>query len=378
MLEREPPSQAHVAAYSHLANAEFLAGSYAGGIAAADRAQAFAERLGLPKPARALSYRGICRVYLGDQDGLAETERALAMLIESGASRDASAAQNNLALARYATDGPARSLAGFEETIAFCQERGLVEGAMHAEANCPGLEAELGRTTEAIAHAARLAAEAAERGDDNSLVEVRAVELATSLAVGKLENARTRAELLAEMARASGAADSLVLGLAPAAAAAAAEAPEQTATLLNEVVEAEGARETTYYARQLPTTVRTALAIKHPELARRLTDGLNVRYPLDRCARCAARAALAEYHHDYSQAAQLYAEAAQRWKQFGHLPEHAHALLGQGRCLVALAADANEPLQHARELFTSLGYEPARAETEALLKQTTATSSSTS
>jgi hypothetical protein len=249
---------------------------------------------------------------------------------------------------------------------------------MHAEANCPGLEAELGRTTEAIAHAARLAAEAAERGDDNSLVEVRAVELATSLAVGKLENARTRAELLAEMARASGAADSLVLGLAPAAAAAAAEAPEQTATLLNEVVEAEGARETTYYARQLPSTVRTALAIKHPELARRLTDGLNVRYPLDRCARCAARAALAEYHHDYSQAAQLYAEAAQRWKQFGHLPEHAHALLGQGRCLVALAADANEPLQHARELFTSLGYEPARAETEALLKQTTATSSSTS
>jgi hypothetical protein len=123
--------------------------------------------------------------------------------------------------------------------------------------------------------------------------------------------------------------------------------------------------------------VRTALAVGDGELAKRLADGLDARYPLDEHARSAARAELAEYDGELSKAARLYAEAAQGWRQFGNLPECAHALLGQGRCLVALETDANEPLEQARTLFATLRYEPARADTEALLNreqgQTTST-----
>ena len=39
---------------------------------------------------------------------------------------------------------------------------------------------------------------------------------------------------------------------------------------------------------------------------------------------------------DHADAAALYGEAAARWQQFGNVPEHAYALLGQGRCLLAL------------------------------------------
>jgi hypothetical protein len=55
----------------------------------------------------------------------------------------------------------------------------------------------------------------------------------------------------------------------------------------------------------------------------------------------------------------------------------AQALLGQGRCLVAIGrpAEASVPLQQARDVFTELGAKPAVAETDALLERATALSS---
>jgi hypothetical protein len=59
------------------------------------------------------------------------------------------------------------------------------------------------------------------------------------------------------------------------------------------------------------------------------------------------------------------------------VPEWAYALLGQGRCLCALGSpEAAEPLREARELFASMGYKSARAETDALLEQATASAAS--
>jgi hypothetical protein len=49
--------------------------------------------------------------------------------------------------------------------------------------------------------------------------------------------------------------------------------------------------------------------------------------------------------------------------------EEAHALLGEGRCLMALdrAPEAEPVLRQAREIFERLGAKPALAETEELL-----------
>jgi tetratricopeptide (TPR) repeat protein len=75
----------------------------------------------------------------------------------------------------------------------------------------------------------------------------------------------------------------------------------------------------------------------------------------------------------YTDAARLYREAAAHWHEFGNVPERAYALLGQGRCLRALdKPEAEKSLRQAKELFTALGYEPALAETKALLGESEA------
>jgi class 3 adenylate cyclase/tetratricopeptide (TPR) repeat protein len=363
LLEHGTPGPALVAAYANLANAHSVAGSYTDAIAAAERAVNVAEMLGLPEPARALTYRGFARFLLGDEGGLAEMEQALDLLLEQGAGQHAASLQNNLALARYALDGPARSLADFERAIAFSEQRGLAYLALHLEASCPGLLAELGRTAEALERADRLAGTLEARGVTHLLIELRSVELATLLACGR-EAGRGAPEWLIHAASESGAADMVVLGLAAAAAC----LPERTTALLGELTESPGTHETTYYARQLAHMVRTALAADDAGIAERLMSDIQPRYPIDEHALCAARAQLAEHAGDDEGAAALYADAARRWEEFGNVPERAYALLGQGRCLRALGrAGAEEPLLEARDLFASMGYKPALEETDALL-----------
>jgi tetratricopeptide repeat protein len=99
-----------------------------------------------------------------------------------------------------------------------------------------------------------------------------------------------------------------------------------------------------------------------------LVGGVESRTPLVAHALCACRAQLAEAAGEYAEGVALYTEAAERWREFGNVPERAYALLGQGRCLATLGKpEAEEPLREARELFASMGYKPALAETEALL-----------
>ncbi len=368
LLEPEGPGPALVDAYAQLASARAIVGAYAEAIPAADSARAVAETLGRPEPARALGYRGYARVWLGDAEGLGDMERALGLLLEQGVGRDAAILHNNLALARYPLQGPARALADFEEGIAFCEQRGLAEPVAVLNGNCPGLLAELGHTEEALERAGRLVAAAEARGEAYAMFEPCVVEFANWLARGEPDAPRHGAEWLIEAARAIGTAEMIVLAFGPAAEALAAVAPERTSALLAELDQVTGAHNTPYFARQLAAMVRTALAAGDPELARRLAEVLEPVYPLHEHARCAARAQLAEHSGDHAEAATLYAEAAGRWREFGNVPERAYALLGQGRCLAALGNPESEvPLREARDLFASMGFTPAVAEVDSLL-----------
>jgi class 3 adenylate cyclase/tetratricopeptide (TPR) repeat protein len=368
LLEREPPGPTLVAAQAQLANAQFIAGHYSNSIAAAERALALAETLGLPVAARALSYRGASRAYLGDADGIADMERALELLLEQGAVQDAAVVQNNLPMVLYLVNGPAHSLAAFERNVAFCRQRGLDHSATVCETNCPGMLAELGRTREALERARRHMSVLKAMGESYDLIEVGSDDLTLRLALGE-DASRSEVEWLAETARASRGVDNVVLGLAACAGALVRGAPKEACALLAELEETEGARETTYYRRQLAAMVRAALAAGDHVLAGRLSERLEPHYPLDEHALCSARAELAEAAGDHAEAATMYAEAALRWKEFGNVPERAYALLGQGRCLASGTLEAEASLREARELFASMGYEPALAETEALLEQ---------
>jgi class 3 adenylate cyclase/tetratricopeptide (TPR) repeat protein len=372
LLEQRSPGPALIAAYAQLANAQHIGGAYAEAIAAADRAVMLANELGQPEPARALGYRGFSRVYTEGHAGFAEMEHALELLVERGAGRDAAILQNNLGVARYPLEGPAASLESFETGIAFCEQRGLGESAAQLESNCPGLLVELGRPEEALERAARLAVVLEASGDTHSLTEVRTVELAGRVARGE-RTAPGDIEWVVETARTVGAADILALALSVASAALTSRAPGRASSLLAELEQAAGTRDSVYYTRELASMLRTALVVGDPKLANRLAQGLKPRYPLDEHALCTARAQLAEATGDVVEAATFYAEAATRWQEFGNVPEYAHVLLGQGRCLLAAGRPAAEkPLREARKLFAAIGYKPALAATEALLEQTAA------
>ena len=116
--------------------------------------------------------------------------------------------------------------------------------------------------------------------------------------------------------------------------------------------------------------VRIALAIAPPQLAVRISDGVEPVNPFAERALLTARAALSEACGEHRAAADAYAQAAEGWQQFGVRPEYAYALLGQGRALAAIGAgtDAIPPLQQAREIFQAIEAAPAVSETDLLLQ----------
>jgi hypothetical protein len=79
----------------------------------------------------------------------------------------------------------------------------------------------------------------------------------------------------------------------------------------------------------------------------------------------------------HSEALARFLDAESGWSAFGDPYEQAHALLGQGRCLVGLSrsSEAIPIMQHAREIFEQLRAAPALAETDALLAEAIALSS---
>jgi class 3 adenylate cyclase/tetratricopeptide (TPR) repeat protein len=365
MLESSQNTRALIDAYGQLANAQAINGSYHAAVATAERALTLARQRGEPTPARALGYRGYARAHLGDEDGLDDLEEALKLFMEAEAARDAAAMQNNIALLQYPRTGPAEALARFDEGVEYCRRRGLLEPAGVLESNCPGLLLELGRGDEALARASTLAAVLELRGD-SSLIEVRAVQLALSTARGKPEPAVEAAALITS-ARESGQPELVVLAFASAAAALVPDAPGRACELLGELERMPGSHETPYYARELGTMTRTAIAAGDVSIAARLAGALEPQNPLNAHALATANAELAEQARDLELAASLYAEAARGWRHFGNVPEHAYALLGRGRCLHALGdSKATAVLLESRELFATLGY-AAADDAEALL-----------
>jgi hypothetical protein len=118
-----------------------------------------------------------------------------------------------------------------------------------------------------------------------------------------------------------------------------------------------------------PQLVRTAVTIGEQALAERLAASGPPSYPLEAVEHDTISAIIAEARGDLTVAVTAYSDAARRWERFGFVIEQAFALLGEGRCLVALSqgAEASPALRKAREIFEALGAAPALAETSALL-----------
>ncbi|MDX6408688.1 MAG: hypothetical protein QOE13_1759 [Gaiellaceae bacterium] len=371
LLEAQPPGPELVAAYAMLASVHAVFFSdFPEAIRASERALALSAELHLPEHARARGFRGTGRASLGEREGLDDLRRALALSVERGRSRDAAVFYFNLSEALWAYEGPQAALAVAREGFAFCERRGIAEFERNIAAQSLIYFAHCGRVTEALAEAEPLAAQLEATGAVN-LITVLSVQLRLLAERGDAEGAAADAERLAAAARETAEVQQLSIGFAAAARLLLVHGKhDEVRALLLELEQTSGIRGDINFAANLPELVRSALALRDPALAAQLADGVQPRTPLHEHASCAARAQLAEAGGEHALAATLYAEAAGRWQEFGEVPECAYALLGHGRCLLSLGRSvAKVPLATARELFASLGYKPALAETEALLAQ---------
>ena len=374
MLEPEPPGPELVAAHAELAGTRFVHGAYTEARAAAEQALAVAAELNLPQPARALGYLGGSRSIMGERQGLDDMDRALALALEQGRGRDAAVLHNNLALLVWQYEGPQAALERCREGIEFSERRGITELALGIAVIRLSLLAQSGRAGEALAEAEQLSERAEAARSAGDVIEVRSVWLRLLLERGE-RNEEVVGRSVAAMARETGEAQLIANGFAAEAQLLLALGHRQQArTLLTELERVPGVHGEVYYSSLLPECVRCALTLGDPKLAMRLAETFEPRTPLADHARFACRAQLAEAAGECDAAAAAYDEAAERWREFGNVPERAYASLGRGRCLARLDQPSAEgPLRQAHELFAGLGYRRALAEVDALRAEDEAT-----
>jgi class 3 adenylate cyclase len=371
LLEPLPPGPELVEALTGWAGAELLQGRKDDGLRFAEQALALADQLSLERPARALGYRGTARSALGDPGGLDDHREAIALATQAGQGAAAALLYNNLAISLRSFEGPKASLEVLDTAIAFAQQRGLAQ--LVATATTSKLDSlfDGGEFDAALELAAGLAEHL---GDDDqwNLAWVRALTIQVHAVRGRTVEAARTLDWLETTTRESGSSQHINFCLGAAALARAALGQNAKATKLIAEIEANpGAREDPYYANLLAALVRTAATLGDRELALRLVLGVEATNPQAECALAAANAVIAEGRCDLDAAAAGHADAVDRWRRFGVVPEQAFALLGQGRCLVALGryTDATQPLRRARDIFQKLQAAPALAETDTLLQQ---------
>jgi class 3 adenylate cyclase/tetratricopeptide (TPR) repeat protein len=370
VLEAEPAGRELMAAYGELAGFHLVNEELGAAIDAAERALELATMLRQPAPGRALGFRGLARCFTGDRGGFDDLHQALERSVEESRSRDAAVHHAHLAQATAMYDGPDAAMRASRDGVAFCERRGIAEFGVTIAAQSVSFVLELGRSEDAIQEAELLAVQAEPMGNFNALNSARSVQLRVLAQRGDGGEAVAVAEQLASRARETGIPSEL-----PPALLAAAEVllvtgrRDASKAMLHDFVAATAVE----HAGLVPEAARCALALSAAELLRGLVETVEPVTPLSKHSLCACRGLLAEANRDHAEAAALYAGAAERWRQFGNVPERAYALLGHGRCLAALGQPGAEaPLREARELFASMGYKPALAETETLLGESEA------
>jgi class 3 adenylate cyclase/tetratricopeptide (TPR) repeat protein len=378
LLESLPPGPALVDAVTEVAAAEALLSRCVDAVGNAERALELAQALGLPRPARALGFRGMARAELGDQSGLDDYREAIDLATEAGQGREVALLCNNLGYSLLAFKGPTRALETMGEGKAFAEARGLTE--MVDTNTASSLDALFlgGNLDEALQVAGDLAERLVGTGDLWDLIPARRTQVQIMALRGRAAEVTDILDWLETEARGVGALDLVVWGLGSAAMARTALGDHDgAAALISEVEMTDDARASVYYPAILPTVVRSALEAGALDLAERLVAGFVPRTLLAEHALAATNAILIEAAGDLKAAADVYADAADRWERFGVVPEHAFALLAQGRCLVGLSrpSDAAPVLGYAREIFERLEAAPSLAETDDLLRQATAFSS---
>ncbi|HJQ43035.1 MAG TPA: tetratricopeptide repeat protein, partial [Jatrophihabitantaceae bacterium] len=358
-----------VDAYAELAGEYLVNAQLPESMDAAQRALDLAAERELPEPARALGFLGSSRTISGDRRGLDDLRRALDLAKQRNQSRDAAVIFANLINAVHLYEGPRAALEVTTEGIAFCVARGLTDMQLFLGVVALRSRLDCGQIDQVLAGVPEISASAVATGNGPVALGVHSLlaHLALHRGGGAAPNVDAD-ELAAVNAEASSPFQVLARRSTAAQIYLVNGRLDDARELLTQLATSPRTKRETLYAILLPNLVRYALMVDDVQVAHQMIVGIEPFARLHTNALVASKAQLAEADGRTDDALRLYAEAAERWRDFGNVPELAYALLGLGRCLRSTdPAAASSPLSEARDLFADLGFEPALREVSALL-----------
>ncbi len=356
ILESAPPGPDLVVAYERLANWEVLAGRLSEATVWVDKGLATAEELRVENTVRLLQAQAGIRAYEGEQGCVTDLRSAWELALRLGLGLETGVAYNNLAERTGWFVGLLPAVEVHNEGIDFSRGRGLTHNVMWMRSEKLRALYHLGAWDELLREADEVVRWQEEHGGGQIEIFGR-VQLADVLAHRRsVTDAVRHVDALLPRARESGDPQMLVPGLATAALVSSARGADRDA--VGYVLELERlTRETlTFRSLCLVWPVRVATAAGELQLAEAFLDGSQHASAWDGCARPGALATLAEARGRRDEAASFYAEAAERWREYGSVVELAYALLGLGRCGDARAHREGEAI------FSKLGASPVVAQ----------------
>jgi class 3 adenylate cyclase/tetratricopeptide (TPR) repeat protein len=362
LLERHPPGRELALAYVRRAGYDAMASRDRDCLASSDRAIALAKELDLPHyVARTMQFRGLARCDLGDLGGFVDLREGLRLSRELGQAFETITGYSNLGSLMWVADTPAKALELLREGIQFAEGRGVRASAMWLRAESTWMLYDLGHWDELLQSAEEvLEWESAQGGTQHGLIVLPSK---AQVLVRRGETAAAAALSDEFLPRARAAADPQVLVPALGAAALVEQARGNLPAALQFTDELEKAtrdRAQWYRARFLAELVEICVAAGAEEVARTLIDSISESIGRTGHALVAARAVLAKREGRLEEALELYADAAERWADYGFALGRAQALLGLGGCLVGLGRmdKAGVHLREARSIFEQLSARP--------------------
>jgi DNA-binding SARP family transcriptional activator len=369
LLEREAPGPELARAHAQMARRHILAERWDDALSWSERALALAERLEMREiSSLALQYRGQAKIALGDLRGLDDVREALRTSLELGLGLETVRAQGNLGICVWLTEGPALGLELQQAGIELGEHRGVTSMVMSGRAFSMRLLFDLGRWDAVVDRADEVIAWDRKVGGSYSGVMALNSKAQVYLLRGRMEEASS---LSAEsLTRARTVEDPQVLAPALVVAATIEHVRENS-----DIVAALGAEfanvvppATLEGGLLVPEVVRLCAAVGALDVAERLIERRSEALTRHRIGVLTARATVAHARGSLDEAERLYADAARGWAEYGSVLEHAHALLGLGRCRAALGrVDARGPATTAAKLFARLGARTLSKESGELL-----------
>ncbi|MEE4276217.1 MAG: AAA family ATPase, partial [Thermoleophilia bacterium] len=374
LVVEDEPSREQVDVLAHFALSHLLTDRDPQvAIAVADQAIEGASSLGLPGPAMAISVRGLARLNLGDLSGLEDNARAIAAARAQGLGSDRATIEFNGADALFETGGPRVGYKAMVEVLEFARDHGLEAFVLTCRAGLLANLMWMGEWDRALAEIGDLVPLLEDAEDIWDVVFLRSVQAKMLVWRGDVDQASLFVDWLTAKGRETEigwtrgrallAASAVRCGLGDAASA---------RSLLAECFDRP--RVARGILDQVPHAARIALRAGDVDLAAAVARAAESELPESKLllwqhAMTTAGALLAEADGQ-PEAAVGFAAAASGWRDFEMPYEEAQALLGQGRCLMALgrAPEAAPALAAARGIFARLKARPALEETETLLR----------